>query len=170
MNMHDDNMVVSLRPPKAAPVAAPAPVPPAMPPAPARAPRKGWRTRTWVALACAALIIFGTSAWFGYSAYVGGFGGSYVAQGASAATATDQKAEVAAIVAKVGRLIDLPQGETPTIATVSDLQKLQNEPFFAKAKQGDIVLIYTGAQEAYLYDPVQDKLVEVAPITTGQPQ
>lgn len=159
-------MVVSLRPPKVAPAPTPAPAPVA--PTPARTKRKGWRTRTWVALACVAVAVFGVSAWFGYSAYIGGFGGSYIAQGASAATPSDQKAEVAAVVAKVGRLIELPQGETPTIATVSDLQKLQDEPFFANAKQGDIVLIYTNAREAYLYDPVQDKLVEVAPITTGQ--
>jgi len=39
------------------------------------------------------------------------------------------------LVAKIGKLIVLPEGETPTVATVSDPEKLQNQPFFAKAKK-----------------------------------
>jgi hypothetical protein len=71
------------------------------------------------------------------------------------------------VIARVGALIDLPVGETPTIATVSDPSKLAGQAFFAKATKGDIVLIYTKAHEAYLYDPGQNKLIEVAPITTN---
>ena len=44
------------------------------------------------------------------------------------------KAEVKALVERVGKLIKLPEGEEPTIATVTDLEKLKNQPFFAKAK------------------------------------
>ena len=53
------------------------------------------------------------------------------------------------------------------MATVSDLEKLKDQPFFAKAKIGDKVLIYTDAKKAILYDPVNDKIVEVAPINIG---
>lgn len=69
------------------------------------------------------------------------------------------------LIAEVGKLIMLPEGENPTIATVTDPQKLQDQVFFANAKQGHRVLIYTRAQKAYLYDPVAKRLVEVAPLT-----
>jgi hypothetical protein len=68
------------------------------------------------------------------------------------------------LVAKVSRLIILPEGEEPTIATVSDPEKLKNQPFFAKAKTGDKVLIYSQAKKAILYNPESDKIVEVAPL------
>lgn len=73
--------------------------------------------------------------------------------------------ETSDLVERVGRHLVLPQNETPTSATVSDLSKLQGQPFFAKAKVGDRVLIYTQSRKAILYDPVADKIVEVAPVT-----
>lgn len=75
--------------------------------------------------------------------------------------------DVEALVARVGKLIELPEGETPTVVTVSDPEKLKDQPFFAKAKAGDKVLLYSTAQKAYLYDPVTNKIVEVAPINLG---
>jgi len=69
--------------------------------------------------------------------------------------------ESQSLVAKVGRLMDLPEGEQPTIATVSDVTKLQDQSFFKNAKNGDKVLIYTKAKKAILYDPKEDKIVEV---------
>jgi len=66
----------------------------------------------------------------------------------------------------VGRIIVLPNDEEPTVATVTDPEKLRDQVFFANAKAGDKVLIYTKARKAYLYDPIAGKLVEVAPITT----
>lgn len=75
--------------------------------------------------------------------------------------------ETQALLDRVGNLIVLPEGETPTIATVSDPEKLKNQPFFAKAKVGDKVLIYTNARKAILYDPVADRILEVAPINIG---
>lgn len=77
------------------------------------------------------------------------------------------KKEAAALVEKVGRLIVLPQGEEPTVATVSDPEKLRNQPFFANAKAGYKVLIYTNAKKAILYDPILNKIVEVAPLNIG---
>lgn len=72
--------------------------------------------------------------------------------------------EVKAIVGKVGKLIALPD-ETPTVATVTDKEKLAAQPFFARAENGDKVLIYQTAQKAYLYRPGDHKLIEVAPLT-----
>lgn len=66
----------------------------------------------------------------------------------------------------VSRHLVLPEGETPTLATVSDPEKLRDQPFFANAKKGYKVLIYASSQKAILYDPINDRIVEVAPINT----
>lgn len=88
-----------------------------------------------------------------------------IGETAAANAATAQPVTTEDMVAKVGKLILLPSGETPTLATVSDLSKLKDQPFFANAKQGDIVLLYATARKAYLYDPIQNMLIEVAPIS-----
>ena len=72
--------------------------------------------------------------------------------------------EIAALILKVGELIILPEGESPTVATVTNPELLRNQPFFANAKNGDKVLIYTRARKAILYNPASNKIVEVAPI------
>jgi hypothetical protein len=77
------------------------------------------------------------------------------------------KKEMQEIVALVGKLIILPEDETPTVATVKDPEKLKDQLFFANAKAGDKVLIYTNAQKAILYDPIQNKIIEVAPLNIG---
>ncbi len=69
------------------------------------------------------------------------------------------------IIEKVGRLMVLPTDEEPTIASVSDLNSLKNQPFFTHAQVGDKVLIYYKAKKAILYNPTADKIVEVAPVT-----
>lgn len=73
------------------------------------------------------------------------------------------------LVAQVGKLIVLPS-ETPTVATVVDAAKLKDQPFFAKAKTGDKVFIYTNARKAILYSVTENKIIEVAPLTIGNNQ
>ena len=75
--------------------------------------------------------------------------------------------EVRSLVARVGQLIVLPVGEDPTVAVVTDLERLQDQPFFANAQKGYKVLIYTNARKAILYDPVNNRIVEVAPVNIG---
>ena len=76
--------------------------------------------------------------------------------------------EAQEVIAKVSRLLVLPEGETPTVATVTDPERLKDQPFFQRAKVGFKVLIYTNARKAILYDPEQDKIVEVAPLNIGE--
>lgn len=78
------------------------------------------------------------------------------------------KAETDALVEEISKIILLPAGETPTLATVTDPALLKDQAFFAKAKAGDKVLLYGTAKKAFLYDPVAKKIVEVAPINLGE--
>ncbi len=68
---------------------------------------------------------------------------------------------------QVAKLIDVPQGEDPTIASVVDASKLSNQSFFKNAKNGDKVLMYAQAKKAILYRPDSNKIIEVAPINIG---
>lgn len=78
-------------------------------------------------------------------------------------------AKLSEVLEKVGKLVVLPQGEQPTLATVSDPSQLQNQPFFKSAKKGDIVLVYINARRAILYDPVADKVIDIAPLNVSNP-
>lgn len=81
--------------------------------------------------------------------------------------AANQK-KIEAVVVKVEKLIDLPQDEIPTLATVSDPSTLEGQPFFQNAEKGDQVLLYTNARKAYLYSPSKNIIVEVASLNIGE--
>ncbi len=78
------------------------------------------------------------------------------------------KKETADLVATVSKLILLPTGESPAVATIQDKEKLSAEPFFANALNGDKVLIYYAAKKAFLYRPSTNKIIEAAPLSTQQ--
>ncbi|MEK7572425.1 MAG: hypothetical protein AAB493_01020 [Patescibacteria group bacterium] len=75
--------------------------------------------------------------------------------------------EIADLVAKVGKLVVLPAGEEPTVATVSDPEALKDQAFFASAQKGDKVLIYAQAKKAILYSVTLNKIIDVAPLNIG---
>ena len=77
--------------------------------------------------------------------------------------------EIENIVGKIAKLIELPQGEQPTLATVSDVNKLKGQAFFAKAQNNDKVLIFEQAKKAYLYRPSSNRLIDVAPVSFPTP-
>jgi hypothetical protein len=76
------------------------------------------------------------------------------------------KAEAEKLVASVGKLMTLPE-ELPIVATVVDPSKLQGQAFFANAQKGDRVLIYNQARKAVLYNPGENRIVDVAPLSIG---
>ncbi len=107
-----------------------------------------WAVGLIVALAVAA-ILYGT------------YGGSKTDQTPSPDAnqqTGDQTSE--ALLAKLGRHIDLPQGEQPTVAKVVDVEKLRAQfPFYNSAKNGDVLVVYS--QWALVYDPNADRIVNV---------
>ena len=76
--------------------------------------------------------------------------------------------EAETLVEKVSKLILLPTGEIPTVATVSVIEALKDQPFFTNAQKGDKVLIYAGAKKAFLYSVTLNKVLDVAPLSIGQ--
>lgn len=75
-----------------------------------------------------------------------------------------------AILAKVGALMQLPAGETPTIATVKDAATAkQGQPFLASAENDDVIIVYRRAQMAILYRPSSDKIIAVGPVSAVSP-
>lgn len=83
------------------------------------------------------------------------------------------QAELAEVMEAVSKIITLPQGVTPTLATVNNAESLkEQQPFFKDAQDGDKMLLYaqtTDAAErkAYLYRPSTNQLINVAPINVG---
>lgn len=74
------------------------------------------------------------------------------------------------LVGVLGKLMELPADETPTVATISDKEKLAGQVFFKNAENGDILFAYTNAMKAILYRPTTNKIINVAPISINQPQ
>jgi hypothetical protein len=75
--------------------------------------------------------------------------------------------EIKTLTLKIGRVMELPKGEEPTLATVTDKQKLKGQDFFANAKNGDKLLIYRKAKKAILYRPSTEKIIDVTNLTSS---
>lgn len=77
---------------------------------------------------------------------------------------TSVQEENSRLLASLAQFIVLPANEEPSIATVTDPEKLRGQAFFANAKLGDKVVIYTKAKKAILYRPSENKVIDVAPL------
>lgn len=77
------------------------------------------------------------------------------------------KQETKELVEKIGKLVLLPADEEPILATVTDKEKLKEQPLFAKAENGDKILIYAKAQKAYIFSPNKEVLVDVVSVNIG---
>lgn len=78
------------------------------------------------------------------------------------------QSEVEKLVSEVDKILELPTDETPTVATVTDIEKVKDQAFFRLAQQGDKVLVYTRSKKAILYRPSQKKIMEVGTINMEQ--
>jgi hypothetical protein len=116
--------------------------------------KKRWILRTIFGLVFIALI--GSTAFFYYQY-------SLLKNDPSKAT----REEVKALVMELDKIMQLPGDEDPTLATVTDAEKLKEEPFFINAQSGDKVLMYNKAKKVILYRPSTKKIIEVAPLTSN---
>ena len=85
-------------------------------------------------------------------------------------TKSDQIAEINSLVKEIGKVMDLPADETPTLATVTDKEKLASQPFFKNAQNDDKVLIYVKAGRAILYRTSTHKIVDVSTVNITNEQ
>jgi len=76
----------------------------------------------------------------------------------------DNTQDVTTLIKSIGELTILPTGEEPTIATVMDISKLKEQPFFENALVGDRLIIYSESKRAILYRPSENKIIEIGPI------
>lgn len=96
------------------------------------------------------------------------FGGSTAEEITQAEQEAAQK-EIAEVLEQTGRLFVLPQGETPIMATVVDAEALRAEqPFYSNIIDGDKVLVYIQNQQAIIYSPTRNIIVNVGPVQFQQ--
>lgn len=74
------------------------------------------------------------------------------------------QAEVERIVALVAQHIVLPDNEIPSVAMVTSVEELRDQPFFRNAQNGYQVLVYQQSGLAVMYDPQRDLVVNMAQI------
>lgn len=77
-------------------------------------------------------------------------------------------AETERLVEEVRKKIALPEGEQPTVAKITDLDRFKDNPFFTKALNGDRLIIFTNAKKAYIYRPSDGKVIEVGTLNLQQ--
>lgn len=71
--------------------------------------------------------------------------------------------EVKALVKKLSMYMELPE-ESPSVITITDREKLQNQEFFKKAKNGDKIIVYEKTRRIILYRPSNSRIIDVAPL------
>jgi hypothetical protein len=71
------------------------------------------------------------------------------------------------VIERVSDLYIVPQGETPTVAVIENVDKVaDNKEFFENAIDGDYLLVYKKAKVALIYRAEAGKLVNAGPVTT----
>jgi hypothetical protein len=111
-------------------------------------------SRSTVILGILLVIAIGAAGYFYYQS-------KYTAQIADAK-------EIEELTKTIGQFLELPEGETPTLATVTDREKLADQTFFLKAENGDKVLIYSQGGKAILYRPSTKKIVDMTSVNINQ--
>lgn len=87
----------------------------------------------------------------------------------SADPSIEARAEAERVVRELSRVMEVPHGELPIIATVSDKEQLAGQAFFARAENGDQVVIFPTSMKAVLYRPSTRKVVDMAPLSGPAP-
>jgi hypothetical protein len=71
--------------------------------------------------------------------------------------------QVQALTKKVGKLVVLPESETPQVAIIQDVDSLKKtQEFFIDAQNGDRILVYPEARKAFIYRESSNKIINVA--------
>jgi hypothetical protein len=72
-----------------------------------------------------------------------------------------EQAETEMLIKEISEHALLPTDEEPTVATVSDVTQLADQPFFNDAVNGDRLLVYSKAQKVVLYRPSIKRVINM---------
>lgn len=114
--------------------------------------------RSWIKKV---LIIVATLVFLGSVGAAGFFFWQYNSLKANPETVSQEKTQ--RLTEKVSKLYALPD-EEPTIAEITDKEKLKDQAFFKNAENGDSLFIFPKAKLAILYREETNKLINVGPI------
>jgi len=109
------------------------------------------------------MLISALPAWYFYDKYKGVL--TVIQSQNSQKTEETEQEKLKKIVGAVSEFMDLPENEEPALASITDIEKISNQPFFARAQNGDKILIYTSAKKAILYRPETNRVIEVSNIS-----
>ncbi|HYF05008.1 MAG TPA: hypothetical protein VEA59_02440 [Patescibacteria group bacterium] len=127
----------------------------------AAAPASSPTTLYWVAGVVAVIILAAAAFW-----YFRVHSGPKVETANSTSSKQNQSEavkEAENILDRVAKHIDLPQGEKPQVARVTDASKLKSKfPSLSNVKTGDYLVVYS--TWTAVYDPEDDKLTTVTPL------
>jgi len=75
------------------------------------------------------------------------------------------KQELASAIARVSKIMILPQDDQPVLATVTDAKTLiAQQTFFAGSINGDQLLLFPKSMKAVIWSPSRSKIINVGPI------
>lgn len=114
----------------------------------------------WLSLLVLLMIIAGGFGWIIYKYKI------YESPKDGPARQEQVKKDTVKLAGLVGRHVLLPVGEEPKVATIVDIEKLKKDQpiFYENAKNGDKVLIYFISKKAFIYDPVNDIVINIGPV------
>lgn len=135
-----------------------APVEGGMTPPPAQAPVKKKKS---VARAIFVLLIIAIVlglAWIGYSSFL-----------RNDIPNPDDAAFVEQTLELVSKHMILPSGSEPFVASITDAASLiEEQQFYRNAQDGDTLIIYGDTQQAIIYSPNRDIIVNVGALVAGE--
>jgi len=65
------------------------------------------------------------------------------------------------LLVDLSSIMELPENELPSISTIIDISALAGNPFFTRAQNGDVLIIYTQGQQAIIFRPSMKKIINV---------
>jgi hypothetical protein len=72
------------------------------------------------------------------------------------------------MLAKLGSIMILPEGEDPVISTITDANGLKTDaPFYRNAENGDKILIYAESGKIIIYRESENLIINAGPIIDG---
>lgn len=76
----------------------------------------------------------------------------------------DTRQELDVILADIKKVMLLTDSERPSLATVTEVEKMRSQSFFKNAENGDKVLIYEQGKKALLWRPSTKMIIEVGTV------